>query len=58
MKIAKYFLINIFMDLYYIYLKQGTFVGGSEMCDYYYLFIIILYYYLFIIIFVYGFILH
>ena len=32
MKIANIFLINIFMDLYYIYLKQGTFVCGSEMC--------------------------
>ena len=32
MKIANIFLINIFMDLYYIYLKQGTFVYGSEMC--------------------------
>ena len=32
MKIANIFLINIFMDLYYIYLKQGTFVCGLEMC--------------------------
>ena len=32
MKIANISLINIFMDFYYIYLKQGTFVRGSEMC--------------------------
>ena len=31
MKIANIFLINIFMDLYYIYSKQVTFVCGSEM---------------------------
>ena len=31
MKIAN-ILIHIFMDLYYIYLKQDTFVCGSEMC--------------------------
>ena len=29
---CKYFLINVYMDLYYIYLKQGTFVCGTEMC--------------------------
>ena len=32
MKIANIFLIHIFMDLYYIYLKQGTYVCASEMC--------------------------
>ena len=32
MKIANIFLINIFMDLYDINLKQGTFVCGLEMC--------------------------
>ena len=32
MKIANIFLINIFMDLYDIYFKQGIFVCGAEMC--------------------------
>ena len=32
MKIANILWIHILMDLYYIYLKQDTFVCGSEMC--------------------------
>ena len=31
MKIANVFFIYIFMDLFYIYFKQDTFVCGSEM---------------------------